>query len=558
MLDYIKIFEEAIKREKPHEYYELVSKEAKFNKAIYTGMGQKEWLLNYRKNETKEQKDQRERITRTKTKHVCRKIENVFDELKILDRAAKNIETSSDAKTQEIEDWIYNDNIEDLAFETVKYWNLIDANAFCVFGLNKYGDKEFKVIPSEMIYDYYVKSGRLQFVIIKIKRDNFTDYRLYAPDVVIDFKEGRDKEASEFIGNYTVYRQQTGRIYAFMLGWKRNPETEFKTNVSIYEGASELFQALIWEGSELDITKALHGIVKTFAFAPKCNAKQEIDGNVYECIDGMTGSVQCKSCSGSGMKIHTSNQDIIYLPEPLPGQETHLTLDKMIHTEHVPPEILNLRKSDIKEIEAEIVKTVFSSNFTTKSDVAKTATETLVDLKGMYSALGNLGKQVSEFFIWAVECYADSIGVKDVQVFHGYALNLKLEDLDTLLERRAAAVASGVSMDIINVIDFAIMKKQHVDNPTYLDSFSIWKQYMPLSDKSETERLSIMAGLDTRDPLKVLYIHWVQIKKNIEERVKGFTELTHEKRQALIDAEVEAFIAKMPEEQLPRVNINNM
>lgn len=75
MLDYIKIFEEAIKENKPHEYYKLVTDEAKFNKAMYTGLGQKEWLLNYRKEETKEQKDQRERITRTKTKHICRKIE---------------------------------------------------------------------------------------------------------------------------------------------------------------------------------------------------------------------------------------------------------------------------------------------------------------------------------------------------------------------------------------------------------------------------------------------------------------------------------------------------
>ena len=557
MLDYIKIFEEVIKRQKPHEHFKLVTDEARFNKAMYTGLGQKEWLLNYRKNETKAQQEQRERITKTKTKHICRKIENVYDELTVLDKAAKSVTTKNPKQQEDIENWIYNENIEPFCFDTVKYWNFIDSNAFAVFGRNKYDDIEITVIPSNMVYDYYVRAGRLQFLIIKIERDKFTDYRLYHANGVIDFKEGRDKEAKEFVDKYTVYRTTTGKIYAFRLGWKLNPETEFKTCVSVFEGASELFQSLIWEGSELDLTKALHGIIKTFAYAPRCNASVEIDGSRYECIDGMTGGVKCSSCNGSGLKIHTSNQDIIYLPEPIAGQENPITLDKMIHTEHVAPEILNLRKSDIKEIENEIVKTVFSSNFTTKSDVAKTATETLVDLKGMYSALGNLGKQVSEFFVWAVECYCDAMGYKDVQISHGYALNLKLEDLDTLLERRKSAVDAGVPMDIVNVIDFAIMKKQHVDNPEYLDRFSIWNQYKPFADKPESERMSILVGMDAKDPQRVLYIYWVQIKRNIEFKVNDFEKKNHEQRLSIIESEVEAFIEKMPAEQLPRVNLND-
>lgn len=558
MLDYIQIFRDVLQRQKPHEYYELVTKEAKFNKQIYSGNGQKEWLLSYREKETKAQKEQRERLTRTKTKHICRKIENVFNELRILDKAAMDIVSKNEAKIQEVKNWIYDTNLENFAFETVKYWNLIDANAFCVFGLNKYKDIEFEVIPSDMVYDYYTISGRLQFLIIKIKREDKTDYRLYSPNEVIDFKEGRDKEATEFVDNYTVYRTKCNVMYAFQLGWQKNPETAFKTCVGIYEGANELFKSLIWEGSEMDITKALHGIVKTFAFAPRCNAQTEIEGSIYQCNEGYVNGEKCSVCNGTGMKIHTSSQDIIYLPEPLPGQTDTISLDKMIHTEHVSPEILNLRKADIKELENEIVKTIFSSNFTTKSDVAKTATETLVDLKGMYSALGNLGKQVSEFFIWAVECYADYLGIQDIQVTHGYALNLKLEDLDALLERRQLAIASGSPMEVIKVIDFAIMKKQHVDNPDYLDNFSIWSQYMPLGDKSESERSNIMAGLDQKDPLKVLWIYWTQIKRNIEETNKDFTKLSHEKRLALIDKEVQSIISKMPQDQLPRIDFNTV
>ena len=44
---------------------------------------------------------------------------------------------------------------------------------------------------------------------------------------------------------------------------------------------------------------------------------------------------------------------------------------------------------------------------------------------------------------------------------------------------------------------------------------------MPLSDKTEQERTSIIVGLDAKDPLRIKYIYWVDIKRNIEDKVKG-------------------------------------
>ena len=102
------------------------------------------------------------------------------------------------------------------------------------------------------------------------------------------------------MGDYTVYRTNTGKITSFH--WmEKNPETEFKTCVSIFEGASELFNPYLG-GLELDVTKALHGIVKTFIHIQDANARVEIDGSKYECIDGMTGSVKCSTCNGTGLK----------------------------------------------------------------------------------------------------------------------------------------------------------------------------------------------------------------------------------------------------------------
>lgn len=567
MLDYIDIFKKSIERKKNHSHYDSVTKEAEFNKAMYTGEGQKEILLSYRKNELKEQKDQRERITISRTKHICRKIENIYDELKILDRAAVNITKDEDGK---LDKKIYELNIENLSFELVKYYNLIDSNAFVVFGVNDYQDIEFKVITSNMVYDYYINSGQLKFLIIKIEEGSgskkVTNYRMYHETGVIDFKEGKSNEIETIKADdklFTVEKYDHGVIYAFQLGWKKNPSTEFKTCSSLIEGASELFKSLIWEGSELDVTKACHGIVKTFAFASTCTNVVEVEGARIECNDGKIGLTDCPKCKGSGLNIHTSNQDIVYFPLPHQGQEITVSLDKMIHTEHVSPEILNLRQKDIKELEAEIVKTCFNSNFTSKSDVAKTATENLIDLKGMYSALGNLGKQVSECFIWMASCIANSLGMKDVQISHGYALNLKLEDMDALIDQRNRAVDAGVPMEVIKVIDFAIMKKQHVDNPTYLNEFSIWEQFRPLSDKSQEERTSLITAMEESHPTRVLYTYFPQIKKQIlsesntdKEGNNNFYKLDYSKQKELIDKTVNDLIEKLPNQQINRIEFN--
>lgn len=566
MLDYISIFQKVIDRKKPHINYDNVIKEAKLYKSFYTGEDQKEILLSYRKSENKDQQEQRERITICRTKHICRKIENVYDELKVLDKASVNITNDIDKK---IEQRLYELNIENLSFELVKYWNMIDPNSFIVFGTNEYNDIEFKVIPSNMVYDYYINSGQLKFLIIKIQREvngnKYEDFRLYHEKGIIDFKEGKNED-SEIVKtsekSYIVKRFTHNHIYAFQIGWKKNPKTEFKTCSSLIEGASELFKSLIWEGSELDTTKACHGIVKTFAFASKCTNSVEIEGTTYECTDGKTGLVNCNKCNGSAMNIHTSSQDIVYFPMPFQGQEMTVSLDKMIHTEHVSPEILNLRKADIKELENEIVKTSFNSNFTSKSDVAKTATENMIDLKGMYSALGSLGKQVSECFIWMAKCVADSMGVPNVQVNHGYALNLKLEDMDALIQQRESAVSAGVPMEVINVIDFAIMKKQHVDNPDYLNEFSIWQQFRPLSGMSESERVSLITSMEDLHPTRVLYLYFNQIKKTVltesktdKEGNNSFYKLEYLEQKKLIDAAVQNLISTLPNQQ--RITFND-
>ena len=71
------------------------------------------------------------------------------------------------------------------------------------------------------------------------------------------------------------------------------------------------------------------------------------------------------------------------------------------------------------------------------------------------------------------------------------------------------------------------MKKQHVE-PGLFDKFSIWKQYILYPIKRNKKERPIIAGSDAKDPLRIKYNHWVDIKRNIEDKVKDFDKKSHQ------------------------------
>ena len=567
-MDYLDILTKSVGKEKPNKHYDNNVLEAKFYNSVYSGKNQDDILTNYRLKESDNQKAQRKRITKTRTKHVAKQIENILDQLRTLDKAAKVIEGKG--KEQDLKDYIYNNNIEKLAFEFVKYYNLTDANAYLVCGVNEHDDIIFTPVECKNIYEPLIINDNLRFLIIdridRIDSVNVKSFTLYSENLIIELENSKTKRFTEGekvsikTETYFIHQTVTKLCYAFRLGYRKNIATNLETSTSILDSASELFTQLIWEGSELDVIKATHGIVQKFVHAPNCTFQtNEINTETnetthYQCSEGILigngPSKPCTSCKGSGLRIHTSSQDIIYIPEPRDPSNS-LALDKLVHIEYIPDSILQFRKDDVKELEEKIVKTVFNSNYLTKETNAKTATGERIDQQGLYSALGMLGTHVSDCFIWMCECIMDIKQISDVTVHHGYSLDLKLDTIESLIDKRGKAVTAGAPIEVIQVIDYAILQKQHVDNPRALDKIAVWEQYRPFADKSENERQSIIATLDRYDPFRILYVYFGSIKSKVTSANDGFFELDTVKQRALIDAEVNAIADQLRTSDVP-------
>ncbi len=367
-----------------------------------------------------------------------------------------------------------------------------------------------------------------------------------------NFKDGSEPTDTTY-ENYYISEIETDKMFAFRLGYIDDSSTNFKTCVSIIDCASVLFKSLIWQGSDLDIDIAKHGIIKQFAYAQRCNYESIDDknGRIY-CDSGtlfingsVTNNSNCPKCNGTGMVMHTSNQDIIKFPMPNEGEQ-HLKLSDLTHTVFLPPTILESKKQYIAEIKEEIIKTIFNASIVTKDQISATATEKVIDLQGIYSTLNILGKQVSECFIWMVECIAELKDIKNIEVIHGYTLNLKLESVETLMEKRAKGIMANAPIEVIKSIDLAILQKQHIDSPKFINRYSIWERYRPFSDKSDQVAITILAGLPQTNKYKILYNFFGQIKQNImNEYGDAFFDYNDSKRDEIINAEIEKIRAEI-------------
>lgn len=548
-----------------------------FQRAIYSGKGHDDIIFNYRKNESPEQKSQRKRIYIPRTKHIIKQIDNVLNQLNMMDSPTINIISKNEEARKFLLDYIYNYDLSDLAFNSVKNFGaLIDANAFIKFGENAYGDYEFKVVSCKNLYDFYVVNGKLKCVIFKFTQKMGTEvkniFEAYEDDKITIYSEFEEGSMEDKWGTYFVKTIKTKVNYVFPLGFISNIDaTDSPIKLTLLEFASELFRSLIWQGSELDVIKGTHGIYKQFSFAPECNYRIRTgDGNdssISKCVGGylyvdntMTDQ-KCPECLGSGLKIHTSSQDLITFPFPRPGENLELKLSDLTHTVYVDSNLFEALKTDIRELKSDIMSTVFNNSNVVKNEidqVDETATKSIIDLQGVYATLNILGKHTSNCFIWMIECLCDAYNYTDVQVLHGYSLTLKLETIEDLAKRRKILIETNSPLELIRAIDLAMMQKRHLDDPGAVNRYTIWEQYKPFPDKSDNSILSFLSPLPDNNFYKIWYNFWGQIKRNIE-KTEGdkFYTYNDDKRMELIKSEIIKISENLDNrEQNSKVNID--
>ena len=498
-------------------------------------------------------------------------------------------------------------HLKQYAFKKIKYLNIIDPNAFIVIEQEDIAE-EFPTVAfpveiySHEAWQYEKKNGVLQYLVslvtenvevatskdqarrilkreyenalkvndkaittqkFDIRSEERRIYTMYGPNVIYRMTEiMSDSEKSEdfetvkmTIGDHDVEFKfesfETNNPYnpAFCVGYLEDPNTNGETYASIFHGGEKLYKQLMWDVSELNLAKALHGFIQKLVYAPTCRNQRSTDKGIEYCQGGtyhLSGE-KCNVCKGTGKLIHETVQDIVVVRMPETKSEEVVPLSQMVHYVEIPIHILEAQKESIKDTERDIYKAILNFDLSSKEDAKfqETATGKILDMRGMYAVLGLLGEQVSNFFKHAVRNQAGYLNIeKGLIVQHQYPLDLRLDTLTDKVEQRKMAIDAGISGEILAKIDEEIMALQCNGHHETIEKYRVWSSWKPFADKSINERLSILAALDDDAPLKVLYTFFERIMAEIQEdRIDSepFYKLPYMEQRAIIDQKVQEY-----------------
>src|SRR6056297_466485 len=367
-----------------HKHYNHVVNKARMYRQWVTGKDQGELIVRYKERETDEQKEQRIKITNSVTKYVSSQIRNVYDEIERADNAHENIMYSDNVSEgpayitellDHLEQFTEDEDLAKYLHRSLKFLNFVDPNSFLILEF-KSNEDEREVYPvtaySDQVMDYDYTHKDLQYLHIKlkgvkriktkqgVKSEPAEDHYFYSPDVSYrmrelgkpgeyimpdDLKEDHDIISKGDKDNEVHYALEafihvTGMTPAVQVGYIPDDETNHETKVSILDSAEEIYNELINIKSEYDLSMAMHGFYKVYAYGNECRHTQTVDGERYACNGGYIAGRECPKCEGVGTIMPVSVQDVIMVDNPR-DKEEHIPLSERIHYVNIPENIID-------------------------------------------------------------------------------------------------------------------------------------------------------------------------------------------------------------------------
>lgn len=575
--DLYSILLQRVAEDTPHADYQRTVDHAKWNKQIITGDDQKEILVTYKVRETQNQVEQRVRVTNSRTQYVSNKVKKLFNEVHRSDDVTETIsysssQTDASGLLQALDTWYENKSLKKYIAGRFKDLVFEDPNAYIIAEFENDDPVNKKPTPypfevrSGQIYYPHRVNGVLQYLITfhpiaynTKKNGVVTGYRytLYGigysfvlqhiPDgslfeipegwQKIKMKYGERPEKQLFI--FQEYETKTEECPAFRVGYLDDPETDGRTKVSVFYAAKNILTDLIWNKSEYDLAKALHGFYQKFVYVSPC---KPCGGSGYVEDHEMEARETCRSCKGSGKDIHTTTQDIVAIG--LPSDPTQMfDLSRLVHYAVIPDSLITKQREDVVSDQKDVFNCIFGANVLERSELVETATAKNYDWRAVNNTLFEYGDQVSDFFKFAVRLSASHRGeLQGLIVQHSHSQDFKLESVLEKIEQRQAAMNAGAPMSVISAFDIDILGKQHKDDPVFLKLYKAKERFRPMRDKSRDEKLMLISALDTNDPERILFIYYERIFDDILDEHENFADYAYKKQRDIVYKKVQEII----------------
>lgn len=577
----IEIIEDAIENGTTHEFYKQAKKIADYAKVINAtqAKGQEKEIKEVRPSETKEEKEQRVKLTKPITSLPLSQVYSYWEETYRTDGIKKTHKHGS-ADVQAEADTNFalfydGQSLHEYLHKTLLSLNRYDPNAWLI--LNREPTEEgrrgriYPTIASCSEVQNFSKDrfGILQYLLtkfmrvemVKNKKEEFRDYFFYSIGYIVHYAETKSNAVHEINyeeegyelrnvegDNFYVQIFQTGTtvVPAIQAGAYRDGMYQDKICVTPVHDARPLLDSLINQKSIFDVAVMLHAFPEKWEFAQACNYEDEEgfceSGYIYK--NDRKEKVPCPQCNGTGKIRVSSEQNVRQIKWPEEGSIIP-DLSNMSFYVDRPIDILEFVDKIIDKLTAMVKLITFNQETVDIGNlVAKTATEVSMRDDKINNKLFPFAQHLANAWALAHRVwheYNDSFeGLEAAEMVHPN--DFKLKSVEELNRQYKEAKEAGQPYEVLKSIRFDILQKQHRNNPDTVKELESFERWKPFKDKSAEEIAVILMNRDNSDLHRVLWENWDQITMNIQiEREGGFHLLPPDQQRELLRREAEAF-----------------
>ena len=571
-----------------HPYYERTTEVANYWSKVVTGKMQDCYIVSYKERETELQKEQRIKLYNPRTKDVAGRSIAIFDKVDNSDPIAETIsfpDLSDEVNKSQVLD--IDRNISDFKDgSTLKRWlsenyqnkNATDPNAWMVltYYMGDNGDVKTTadIINSDCVLDYNHNNGDLEYLTTYEKKHAYSKsgsieldcYYVYTKDAIyhyvsfhkdVDYQYGDEAtrvKVKDKVFMMNVYDNLGNRVPAIRIGYNPDVLTDNHTFTSMLDKAEYLFKELINRKSEFDLTLALHTFLQKFQIAEPCD---NYDHDHKDHCDGgrmrKTGTT-CVKCKGTGLKIHTSAQDIILVKAPTADDaddnKPFIGIKDRVHYPSMPFDIVNKQDELIDKYAKEVGISIFGVDISDRENPNVTATAVANYYDSINHVLSAYAFGKSALYRFAVEQISINKGYGLPVVRYEYADTFDILTLQELFIMLKAAKDSGASYSTIKSIQDDITAKQNIGNPLMIDAVRIREKFKPFKGLSADERKMHLASLSQYDRSKILYLYNDIIFDRIQADtpISDFLLMNYKTQLRLVNEQVSIIVEEMKED----------
>ena len=558
------------KKKAYHQDYDHVTTYADKLKAIFTGDA-KGLLKKFDLRESEDEFKNRVKLTSFICPAIARKCTSPLYKVLQIDGVKDVVEPEKEAE-EILKNFDGQLSVDDFIKQKVSVLKDCDPNSWVVVDFKDFNYRTEKAKPFPIIYsshaalDYELDMGDLHYLItsekggynmwlkgygykLRSESDQRNTQALLTYDKVVEMESLEIPEEGLLIKigsvNYRLTRfdQLIDKVPAFRVGHKLDVITEFRTYESTIHNAIPRIDKIIKSDSELDMAMAMHTFPQKIVSMKDCTGTA--DSKCYGGYDG-TGDDRnvCSACNGDALvPVHKSTQDIVYVKNSLESREEQLDLDNIVKYIKTDVESVKFMYEYTEKQGDKCFVDCYNSNINSESGTEKTATESGIDYEFMHYVLhGHTGK-ISEIRTFLVDVIAQFKDIELESNQYAYPTDLNIQTFKELLNEYKSSedAPEWVRKDLI----MKMSRKINSQSPTDQMKFSVRLSHDPWGAKTNEDKKYLISQNLCDDRQKVLYSLGERIFTDIENKNENFYQLTYDKRQTILDEELDKWVEKL-------------